>query len=61
MNQTIILASASPRRQALLRQIGLGDFRVAATEADESWEPSMSPAEVVSVISRRKAAAARAA
>ena len=56
----IVLASASPRRQALLRQIGLTDFRVIVTEADESWEPSLTPEEVVSTISRRKAAAALA-
>ena len=54
----ILLASASPRRQALLRQIGL-PFRVVLPQADESWEASMSPREVVSSISRKKALAAR--
>jgi len=60
MNQNIVLASASPRRQALLRQIGLTDFRVIVTETDESWEPSLTPEQVVSTICRRKAEAALA-
>jgi len=54
----IVLASASPRRQALLRQIGLTDFRIIVTETDESWDPSLSPEEIVSTICRRKAKAA---
>ena len=60
MNQNIVLASASPRRQALLRQIGLTDFRVIVTKTDESWEPSLTPEQVVSTICRRKAEAALA-
>ena len=56
----IILASASPRRQELLHRVGLEGFRVAVTKADESWEAAMSPEEVVSSISRRKAMAALA-
>ena len=58
MNRNIVLASASPRRQALLRQIGLTDFRVIVTDTDESWDPSMTPEEIVSAICRRKAEAA---
>ena len=54
----IVLASASPRRQELLRRVGLTDFRVMATAADESWDPAMGPEEVVGAISRRKARAA---
>ena len=57
----IVLASASPRRQELLRRVGLTDFRVMATAADESWDPAMGPEEVVGAISRRKARAALAA
>ena len=57
----IVLASASPRRQELLRRVGLTDFRVMATAADESWDPTMGPEEVVGAISRRKARAALAA
>ena len=33
-NETIVLASASPRRQELLRQIGCG-FRVVVSDAEE--------------------------
>ena len=57
----IVLASASPRRQELLRRVGLTDFRVMATAADESWDPAMGPEEVVGAISQRKARAALAA
>ena len=56
----IILSSQSPRRQALLRQIGLEDFTVLAPHADESYDPALSPQEVVSHISREKARAAAA-
>ena len=54
----LILASQSPRRQALLRQIGLTDFTVLATAADESYDPLWSPEELVGRLSERKAAAA---
>ena len=57
---TIILASQSPRRQELLRRIGLRDFTVLVPHASERWDPSLSPAEGVAAISRAKAAAAAA-
>lgn len=55
----IILASQSPRRQQLLRQIGLENFQVMVSDADETCDPALSPEETVSSISRRKAEAVR--
>ena len=54
----LILASQSPRRQELLRRIGITDFTVLATDSDESYAPRWSPEELVSRLSARKAAAA---
>ena len=54
----LILASQSPRRQALLRQIGVREFTVLPTHCDESWDPRWSPEELVERLSARKAAAA---
>ena len=56
----LILASQSPRRQELLRRIGITDFTVLATDSDESYDPRWSPEELVSRLSARKAAAAAA-
>lgn len=56
----IILASQSPRRRQLLRQIGIRDFEVLAPQADESYDPALPPEEIVRAISRRKAEAAAA-
>ena len=56
----IILSSQSPRRQALLRQIGLEDFTVLVPHTDESYDPAMTPQEIVCHISREKARAAAA-
>ena len=56
----LILASQSPRRQELLRRIGVDDFTVLATDSDESYDPRWSPEELVSRLSARKAAAAAA-
>lgn len=53
----LILASASPRRQALLRQIGAEDFLVRVPNADETCDPALSPAQIVETLSRRKAEA----
>lgn len=52
----IILASASPRRQELLKQIDL-EYKVVVSQADESYEPSLSPDKVVEVLSEKKAKA----
>ena len=54
----LILASQSPRRQELLRRIGVEHFTVLPTDSDESWDPSWSPEELVGRLSARKAAAA---
>ena len=56
----LILASQSPRCQALLEQIGLRDYAVRATHADESYDPAWAPEEIVGHISARKAEAAAA-
>ena len=55
----IILASQSPRRKALLEQIGLA-FRVHVSDADETIAPGTPAAEMVEELSRRKAAAVAA-
>ena len=54
----LILASQSPRRQELLRRIGVTNFTVLATDCDESYDPRWSPEELVERLSARKAAAA---
>ena len=56
----IVLASQSPRRQALLRQAGLTDFSILVPHADETVDPSLPPEELVCGLSRKKAAAAAA-
>ena len=50
----IILASASPRRQELLKQIGL-TFEVVTSSVEEKITPGISPAEVVKELSFLKA------
>jgi MAF protein len=55
-NVKIILASGSPRRRELLTQAGL-EFTVLVTDADESIDIT-DPAEVVHILSQRKADAA---
>lgn len=53
----IVLASGSPRRQELLQRIGITDFTVRVPEADESYDPAMTPEEIVCHISRKKSMA----
>ena len=55
-----ILASQSPRRRELLGQIGVKNFTILVPEADESYDPSLTPQEIVASICRKKAEAARA-
>lgn len=55
----IILASASPRRQQLLTQMGL-TYRIHAVDIDEHMDRHLSPGELVETISREKAAACAA-
>ena len=52
----IILASASPRRKELLTQMGL-PFQIIVSHADETVDETLSPAQQVETISRRKAQA----
>ncbi len=52
-NYKIYLASKSPRRRELLTDMGI-DFEVFSTEVEESYDPSLSPAEVVQYLSRLK-------
>lgn len=54
----MILASQSPRRRQLLGQIGLQNFEVLSPEADESYDSTLPPDEIVAMLSRRKAEAA---
>lgn len=48
-----ILASQSPRRRALLEQLGI-EFRVKVSPADETPPDAASPAETVEALARRK-------
>lgn len=50
----IILASSSPRRRLLLRQIGL-DFEVIPADMGEEIKPDDTPADVVEALSLQKA------
>lgn len=56
----LVLCSASPRRQELLRHIGISDFDIRIPEADESVPAGLSAQETVQRISRQKALAGRA-
>ena len=56
----IILASKSPRRRALLEQMGVRDFRVVTPDIDEHMDRDLPPAELVRRISEEKAAAVAA-
>jgi septum formation protein len=54
-DQTLVLASTSPRRRDLLLAEGLG-FEVLAPHADESFPPGTDPAVAAVELARRKAA-----
>ncbi len=54
----LILASQSPRRRALLEQIGVPQFDILVPDADESYDPTLTPQEIVCSICRKKAEAA---
>lgn len=56
----VILASASPRRRELLKQVGI-EFEVRVSEADETVEPGRAAGEMVEELSFRKAEAVRRA
>ena len=53
----IVLASASPRRRELLQLIGISDFTIRVSEAEETYPADLSPAQIVEYISREKAEA----
>ena len=54
----IVLASQSPRRQELLRRMGIEHFSVVVPNADESYPAGLSAQETVALIARKKADAA---
>ena len=56
MNPFLVLASASPRRNELLRQLGVG-FQVVPGTAAEIMSRAMTPAEVCQINAYRKARA----
>ena len=51
--QELVLASKSPRRQALLKLLQL-PFRILTAETGEDFEPSRSPKEIVTELAMRK-------
>jgi septum formation protein len=56
MNASLVLASASPRRQELLRGIGL-EFTVVPADVDESRRPGEKPHDYVARVAHDKAMA----
>lgn len=52
--QNLILASSSPRRKELLENLRL-TFTISSSEVDESFDPQLSPEEVVMDLAERKA------
>jgi len=53
----IVLASASPRRQELLRRIGITDFELRVPHVEEYYPDDLTPPEIVTYISREKSLA----
>lgn len=54
--QNLILASSSPRRKELLENLRL-TFTISSSEVDESFDPQLSPEDVVMDLAERKAQA----
>ncbi|MDV2887639.1 Maf family protein, partial [Alkalihalophilus pseudofirmus] len=52
--QNLILASSSPRRKELLENLHLS-FAISSSDVDESFDPLLSPEEVVMELAERKA------
>ncbi len=52
--QNLILASSSPRRKELLENLRL-TFTISSSEVDESFDPALSPEDVVMDLAERKA------
>jgi len=57
----LVLASGSPRRLALLNQIGIAPDRLMPTDLDETPQPKELPRSLARRLAREKAEAARAA
>lgn len=57
----IVLASGSPRRQELLRRMGIEDFTVRVPQVEEWYPEGLSPEEIVGYISREKSLAVESA
>jgi septum formation protein len=55
MSQTLYLASASPRRAALVRLLGITNIEVQASGIDEPMHADLSPAENVRTLALHKA------
>ena len=55
----IVLCSGSPRRQELLRRIGIEQFDIRVPQVEENYPAGLNPRETVEYISREKAEAAR--
>ncbi len=58
INRPIVLASASPRRQEIMRQAGF-QFTVRASHVDESFPADLPVADVALYLARKKAASFR--
>lgn len=54
----IVLASGSPRRREILADLGI-EFEVITSDADESYDETLSVGEIVEHISRKKGEAVR--
>jgi len=54
MNRTIVLASSSPRRQELIRNLGL-EALVIPSQVDEEVDPGLAPERIVEELAFRKA------
>lgn len=57
-NPPILLASQSPRRRELFRQMGISNFQTVSPEIPEHMERDLPPGELVAAIAEEKAAAA---
>ena len=53
----IVLASGSPRRQELLRRMGIDTFTVRVPQVEEAFPAELTPQETVEYISREKSQA----
>lgn len=53
LKKTLILASSSPRRKELLEELQI-PIVISSSNVDESFEPSLSPEEIVMYLARKK-------